>query len=200
MYLSMSSRESQSAITNISKIVIIALFALVIVISGTAWISFQPTQRCYDVCVVTLYSLQLRSGSTASDSSLASSNFTFALTNPGSTTYISSISLWSRNLTGPISYWSESNNKSGIVTLDEQTTIAWNLGNGTTTSEIEQLNQAVHSVNGPNQLNASVKNQSFTFFPVTGNETIQIINGQNCNFIISFLNGQSISGSVVAQP
>ncbi len=196
----MSSRESLIAISNISKVVIITVIGLAILIGGAVWVALQPTSLCGDgnVCTVTLDSVHLRSGTTASNSSLASSDFTFALTNPGPTTYISSISLWGGNIVEPVTYWSESSNKSGIVVLDEQTTVTWNLGNGTTTPEVEQLDQAAHSGNGPTQLKAITINQSFTFFPVTGNESIQIMKGQSYNFVINFVNGQSVSWNVVA--
>ncbi len=185
------------AVSNVGKVVIITVCLLAILIGATAWVAFQPSTRCNDLCTVIISSVHLSGGFTASNATEATSNFTFTLLNPGTSTYIGSISLSDENLSSPVTYWSTTPSKNGSLVLDEQTTITTNTGNGTV-QEIEQVQQAPRTGNGPT-LVASGTSTTFIYYPVTNSGASQIRTGQTYSFVINFANGQSVSGVVTAQ-
>jgi len=127
-----------------------------------------------NVETVTLSSATLYGGVTASASSAATSSLTISLNDPGSATTITSVSL-----TG-----------AGITTATQWQTAA---GAGTTTVNFGQA----YTAGSPNAMGPDAVT-SFTFYTWSA-ASQPILTGQTFNYVINFANGQSVSGSLIAQ-
>ena len=130
----------------------------------------------FSVKTVTVSSTTLYIGVTASATTIATSNFTFSLNNPGADTTIISISIVAQNASTPaITVW-DATPVAGLSHVDFQE----NYTKGAT--------------------NAFVGNQvsSFTLYPWT-NSSERIMVGQIYNYVIAFSNGQDVSGSLIPQ-
>ena len=119
---------------------------------------------------ITLSSATLYGGVTSDNTTLAAtSSLTFSLNNPGSATTITSVTLTGAGLTTPITTWN--------------------------------IAAAVHSssylVNNANSMTAGAVT-AFTFYPVQS-PSVPITTGQTFNYVMNFQNGQSVSGSLIAQ-
>lgn len=130
-----------------------------------------------NVQTVTLSSASLYAGVTESASTSATSSITLSLNNPGSATTITSLTLtgaWGGAVS--IAQWSTSSSASASPTL--------NFGSS-------------YQDGGPNSLlPGSVT--SFTFYP-WDTASQAITTGQTYNYVVNFANGQSVSGSLIAQ-
>ena len=156
------------------------------------------------VKTVTLASVYLYSGNLSSPSTNATAHFVFTLNNPGSMTFITSLQLtrYGVTTTGSTFY-----NGTRIETVTDGTVIGY-----VTTSSIDLTvtkwdNNSLSSSpsnsvdfrfahSGINVL-APAKVTSFTFYPEQSLHQ-RISSGQLFDYAISFQNGQSISGSLIA--
>ena len=163
-----------------------------------------------NVETVTLASAYLHSGTTASSSGPASAYLALSINNPGSTTYITFIALSSDSslptLGGPgpnttdVSLGVRTNtssssvlNRTTAVTTSSPAIEISNWQSERSSAQIINFSQ-ISSTN----LLASGKVSSFAFYPWT-QTPISIVNGSTYNYVIDFSNGQSISGSLIAQ-
>jgi hypothetical protein len=123
---------------------------------------------------VTLSSATLYGGTTATGSSPASSSLVIGFSNPGSTTYATSVTLIG----------------SGIGSI-----IAWDSSSAPSSSN----NQIVWTSAGAgiNSLPGG-EVSSFTWYPVSSSAQ-SILTGEVFNYQVDFANGQSVSGSLIAQ-
>jgi hypothetical protein len=127
---------------------------------------------------VTLSSATLNAGKTASSSSAASSSLVISLSNSCSQTilYVNSLSLTGSSIP-TITHWNRNaqpNSTSNLIVLDA------NYPSGNSIAVVP----------------ASMR--PFTFYPVS-DPTQNITRGQVYNYVLNFANGQSISGSLIAQ-
>ena len=123
---------------------------------------------------VTLDSTQpdLQLGSTASGNMNATSKLTLPINNGSCQTFIQAISLSGTNLTSPISGWSATPDSNGLIDL--------------------------YSSNSYNTISAC-STTYLSFYPVSSGSSQQIAVGETMNYLVVFANGDSISGSVIAQ-
>jgi FlaG/FlaF family flagellin (archaellin) len=155
------------------------VIATIILIAGTLVLALVVGAYTFglfgsNVKTVTLSSATLYGGVTASSIIAATSSVTVSLNNPGSATTITSITL-----TG-----------SGISTITN-----WQLAAASGTNTV---NFAATYVNGGANAMGPGAVTSFTFFPWSGSSQ-SITTGQTFNYVINFANGQSVSGSLIAQ-
>jgi flagellin-like protein len=155
------------------------VIATIILIAGTLVLALVVGAYTFglfgsNVKTVTLSSGTLYGGVTASSSVPATSSLTISLNNPGSATTISSITL-----TG-----------SGISTITQ-----WQLAAGSGTNTVNF--GATYAPGGANAMSPGSVS-SFTFFPWSSSSQ-SITTGQTFNYVINFANGQSVSGSLIAQ-
>ncbi len=123
-----------------------------------------------DVKKITLRSAILYDGITSDNITVtATSSLRFELNNPGEATNITSLTITEEGLTNPVSSWS--------ITPNAQP------GNS-------------FFVDGHNLVSAG-QIISFTVYPVQ-NPSVGILTGQTFDYTISFADGQSLSGSLVA--
>ena len=128
-----------------------------------------------NVETVTLPSANLYGGFSATSSFSASSKLVFALSSPQcSPTYLSSVTLVGSNIT-TITSWDNNSNPSS--------------GNNMINFTLSQPG---------NNILAPAKITSFTFYPESTTQQ-QIISGQVYNYVVNIANGQSVSGSLIAQ-
>jgi undecaprenyl pyrophosphate phosphatase UppP len=122
-------------------------------------------------------SATLYAGYSSNSSTPATANYSFALNNPAcSSAHIISLVLWSGNQT-MITHWDNSTNPTSASNLI-------NFG----------------SVLSANNLLPKAGATSFEYYPTVLTGSVQAISaGQVYNFVIAFDNGQSISGSWIAQ-
>ncbi len=120
---------------------------------------------------IQLVTISLSAGTTGSGSTSATSELSIALNDPSSATWITSLNLTQSKLSSPISSW------------------------GSTSSASSSINFSSNS-----GLNALQSNSiySATFYPL-GQNSESIVKGSFYNYVIVFANGQSISGSIIAQ-
>jgi len=155
------------------------VIATIILIAGTLVLALVVGAYTFglfgsNVKTVTLSSATLYGGVTASATITATSSVTFSLNNPGSATTITGISL-----TG-----------AGITTVSN-----WQVASGAGTATV---NFAQAYTNGsPNAMGPGAVT-SFTFYPWSA-ASQPILTGQTFNYVINFANGQSVSGSLIAQ-
>lgn len=127
------------------------------------------------VQTVTLSSMVLYRGVTANASTKATSSLEFSLNNPGSATTITSITLTGSNFS-PVTIWDEYPNSTSSTHI--------NFG-------------ASYLKGGENALPAS-EVTAFSFCPWTNQSETLVMEGV-FNYIINFANGQSVSGSSIAE-
>lgn len=130
-----------------------------------------------NVRTITSASITLYSGYTATTNSNANSSFTFVLNNPGCSAHLTSLSLWNNNQTLKITNWDNS-------TFDSSASNFINFSSTSLTSN----NFLPHET------------RSFTYYPVILVGPRELIsNGQVYTYVISFNNGQSVSGYLTAK-
>ena len=129
---------------------------------------------CGNVRIVTLSTATLDAGVTASPASQATSELIMSFSNPGSATTIVSVDLTGPNISA-VTLWDEYPNADSSHT---------DLG-------------AKYVDGGANSMSAN-QDTPFTFYPWT-NSSDSIVKGETYNYVISFANGQSVSGSPIAQ-
>jgi flagellin-like protein len=154
------------------------VIATIILIAGTLVLALVVGAYTFglfgsNVKTVTLSSATLYGGVSATAASAATSSLVFALNNPGSATYVTSLTL----------------SGAGIATIStwDNTTAA--TGGGNTIS--------FASSTGNNAMNAGTVS-SYTYYPSAASAE-SITTGQVFNYVINFANGQSVSGSLIAQ-
>jgi len=162
-----------------SKKGVTPVIATIILIAGTLVLALVVGAYTFglfgsNVKTVTLSSATLYGGVTASASATATSSITISLNNPGSATTITGISL-----TG-----------AGITTV---TTWQQAAASGTNTVNFGQA----YTAGSPNAMGPGAVT-SFTFYPWSA-ASQPILTGQTFNYVINFANGQSVSGSLIAQ-
>ncbi len=155
------------------------VIATIILIAGTLVLALVVGAYTFglfgsNVKTVTVSSATLYGGLSATAGSSATSSLTVALNNPGSTTYITSVTM-----TG-----------AGISTI-----ISWD--NSTLPSSSNNLIVFTGSYPGNNAMSAGAVT-SFTYYPENAAQQT-ITTGQVFNYVINFANGQSVSGSLIAQ-
>jgi flagellin-like protein len=163
-----------------SKKGVTPVIATIILIAGTLVLALVVGAYTFglfgsNVKTVTLSSATLYGGVTAWQASIATSSISLSLNNPGSASTISSLTLTGTGLGTPITIWSTTSVTGGSVNFA-----------------------------GAAGANSMLPGQvtSFTFYPVTiGTATSSqaITTGQTFNYVINFANGQSVSGSLIAQ-
>jgi hypothetical protein len=194
----------------------VLLIASIMVFAGAIYISLDIVNTVwpceFNICsgnvkTVTLASAYLYSGNLSTSSRNATASFTFSLNNPGSTTYITSLTVSSSGVT-TVSTWYNRTRSQTVINSINGTIIAFIPGSGgnlTITQWADNSEASVFSNNvnfsssdtGNNVL-GSAKATSFTFYP-EGSSAQRISAGQVFDYIISFQNGQSVSGSLIAQ-
>lgn len=131
-----------------------------------------------NVKTVTLASGTLYGGVTSSGTTNATSSLTLSLNNPGSSTYITSLTLTGTAISSVTGWCSNSDQVGGTGC----TQISWTAGGSS------------------NQMPPGVVT-SFSFFPssIAPQISQSILTGQTFDYVINFANGQSVSGSLIAQ-
>jgi len=167
----MSMRSRKRAVTPV--------IATIILIAGTLVLALVVGAYTFglfgsNVKTVTLSSATLYGGVSADPATTATSSLTLSLNNPGSATVITGITL-----TG-----------AGISTIT-----GWDTGSAQ--SAAPSLLFTPYTVNSPNAM-APGAVTSFTFYPWAA-ASQSILTGQTFNYVINFANGQSVSGSLIAQ-
>ena len=159
------------------------VIATIILIAGTLVLALVVGAYTFglfgsNVKTVTLASATLYGGVSSATATNATTSLTLALNNPGSATYISSLTLTGTAISS-ISGWCPNSDK---VAAGGCTLVAW-------------------TAVGPNNQMLPGQVTSFTFFPSSvGVQTTQsITTGQTFNYVINFANGQSVSGALIAQ-
>ena len=156
------------------------VIATIILIAGTLVLALVVGAYTFglfgsNVKTVTLASATLYGGVTADPITLATSSMTLALNNPGSASSITSLTLTGTGLNAPVTVWSTTSS---------------------TASQITFVNS--YNANSPNAMSPG-QVTSFTFYPVTLSGSVPVTTGQTFNYVINFANGQSVSGSLIAQ-
>ncbi|MHB2036550.1 MAG: archaellin/type IV pilin N-terminal domain-containing protein [Nitrososphaerales archaeon] len=162
-----------------SKRGVTPVIATIILIAGTLVLALVVGAYTFglfgsNVKTVTLSSATLYGGLSATAAKNSTSSLTVALNNPGSATYISSVTM-----TG-----------AGISTIN-----AWD--NSTDFSSSTNLVVFTASHTGNNAMGPGAVT-SFTYYPENAAQQ-SITTGQVFNYVINFANGQSVSGSLIAQ-
>ena len=135
-----------------------------------------------NVRTITVSSLTLYGGSAASGTQPATSSISLGLNNPGAATTITSLSLM------PSASFSSPNYSQSQP---------WS----TTSYSGDYINfSAPYTMGSANSVNAGSVN-TYVFYPVSksGSASEEIIANQTYNYVINFANGQSVSGSLIAQ-
>ncbi len=175
-------KNSKKAVTPViaTIILIAATIVLALVVGAYTFGLFGS-----NVKTVTLVSATLYGGVTAvaNSSSPATSSISLSLNNPGSASTISSFTLTGTALTSPITVWS---------------TAALYVNGGGNPSSTQVNFAAAYVANGANAM-APGAVSSYTFYPTTKTTATSITTGQTFNYVINFGNGQSVSGSLIAQ-
>jgi len=157
------------------------VIATIILIAGTLVLALVVGAYTFglfgsNVKTVTLSSATLYGGVSSDAATNATSSLTIALNNPGSATYITSLSLTGTAIS-TVNNWCPKGDQVGGGGC---TQVAWTAG-------------------GANNQMAPGKVTSFTFYPSNPPATQAITTGQTFNYVINFANGQSVSGSLIAQ-
>jgi flagellin-like protein len=162
-----------------SKRGVTPVIATIILIAGTLVLALVVGAYTFglfgsNVKTVTLSSATLYGGVSATGAKNATSSLTVALNNPGSASYITGVTM-----TG-----------AGIATIS-----SWD--NNTDFSAAANL--VVFTASHPgNTAMTPGSVTSFTFYPEATSQQ-SITTGQVFNYVINFANGQSVSGSLIAQ-
>jgi len=164
-------KSSKKAVTPViaTIILIAATLVLALVVGAYTFGLFGS-----NVKTVTLTSATLYGGVSAYGVTTATSSLSLALNNPGSATTISSLTLTGTGLPTPITSWS------------------------TTSGTASSVNFANTGAGSANSMNPGAVT-TFTFYPITTGSSQSITTGQTFNYVINFANGQSVSGSLIAQ-
>lgn len=143
---------------------------------ATQWTLLPNSNSGIDgnVKTVTLVSATLYGGVTASTSQAATSSLTLSLNNPGTATTITSLTLTGTGISAITSWDASSGNGSNTI----------NFG-------------AAYVAGGVNALSSNSVTP-FAFYPYSASSQ-SITTGQTFNYVITFANGQSVSGSLIAQ-
>jgi len=160
------------------------VIATIILIAGTLVLALVVGAYTFglfgsNVKTVTLSSATLYGGVSATTTAAATSSLVFALNNPGSATYVTTLTL----------------SGAGIATINswDNSTAAQVAGN--------TIPFGAGHTNPPctdcNVMNAGTVS-SFTYYPEAA-AAEAITTGQVFNYVINFANGQSVSGSLIAQ-
>ena len=168
-------------VTNSQRRGVTPVIATIILIAGTLVLALVVGAYTFglfgsNVKTVTLSSATLYGGVSSDAATNATSSLTLALNNPGSATYITSLSLTGTAIT-TVNSWCPNGDKVGAGGCVQ---VAWT------------------AVGINNQMSPG-KVTSFTFFPSNPPTTQPITTGQTFNYVINFANGQSVSGSLIAQ-
>ena len=157
------------------------VIATIILIAGTLVLALVVGAYTFglfgsNVKTVTLSSATLYGGVTADPATISTSSLTISLNNPGSATTITSVTITGSGIS-PVNAW-DTTSASGAAA----NTINFGLG---------------YTAGNPNAM-APGTVTSFTFYPwVVASQSI--LTGQTFNYVINFANGQSVSGSLIAQ-
>jgi len=159
-----------------SKKAVTPVIATIILIAGTLVLALVVGAYTFglfgsNVKTVTVSSATLYGGTPAIGAGLATSSFTMSLNNPGSASTITSLTLTGTGLGSPISLWSVTTDTGGSVNFN--------------------------AIAGPNSMLPG-QVSSFTLYPI-GVAGQTITTGQTFKYVIHFANGQSVSGSLIAQ-
>jgi FlaG/FlaF family flagellin (archaellin) len=163
-----------------SNVAVQPVIATIILIAGTLVLALVVGAYAFglfgsNVKTVTLVSATLFGGVTASAATTATSSLAITLNNPGSATTVTSLTMTGSGINSTITQWDFSGN-SGANTIDFGST---------------------YSVGGQNAINPGLVS-SLTYYPFSDSSQ-PILTGQTFNYVINFANGQSVSGSLVAQ-
>ncbi len=155
------------------------VIATIILIAGTLVLALVVGAYTFglfgsNVKTVTLSSGTLYGGVSSDPATTATSSLTLSLNNPGSATVITGITL-----TG-----------AGISTIT-----GWDTATGP--SAAPSLQFTGYTAGNPNAMSPGAVS-SFTFYPWASTSQ-SILTGQTFNYVITFANGQSVSGSLIAQ-
>jgi hypothetical protein len=156
------------------KLGILALTVAIVILS-IFFVSGSSQYCCINnVQVIAIRSATLEPGPTESSASQTTATFAFSIYNPGSITYIRSLTLWSTSLSsGPVNITS------------------W-VNEGNPTSSI------IFSVNSSANTLASGKTTDFTYRPQT-QTSVNIMSKQTYDYLFKFANGQWLNGSLTVQ-
>jgi len=174
-------------------ILVIMVVAVVIGSSSLYVMNADPcliTECNATATTITVGSVTLFSGVTASNSSQAIANLFMTINNPGKTTYVSSLSLsgaWAVNNDANTTHEASTTTSESVTSIVITTwQDAWN-----STSAIIFSTDFAASELRANHLTP------MTFYPRTSSPE-NILQGERYNFAINFTNGESISGSLIA--
>jgi len=156
------------------------VIATIILIAGTLVLALVVGAYTFglfgsNVKTVTLSSATLYGGVAAYGAGQATSSISLSINNPGSATTVTSITLTGTGLGNPITLWSTTS------TTDNSVNFA-----------------AAYVTNGANAMLPG-QVSSFTYYPMSTTSAQPITTGQTFNYVINFANGQSVSGSLIAQ-
>ena len=166
---------------DLKKKAVTPVIATIILIAGTLVLALVVGAYTFglfgsNVKTVTLSSATLYGGVSADPVTTATSSLTLSLNNPGSASAITSLTLTGTGLQSPITTWSGVPNAGGaqIVFVNSYDSLS------------------IYNALSPGQVT------SYTFYPSTS-ASVPITTGQTFNYVINFANGQSVSGSLIAQ-
>jgi flagellin-like protein len=160
------------------------VIATIILIAGTLVLALVVGAYTFglfgsNVKTITLTSGNLAAGVTGSSTVAATAYLTMSLNNPGADTYVSSLTLTSSSLTSSIVSWCAPTSSGGAPAAG-CTAIVF------TADTV-----------GANDVGAG-KVTPMTFYPQSSS-SVPITSGQTFNYVINFANGQSVSGSLLAE-
>jgi hypothetical protein len=158
------------------------------------------------VKTITLSSAYLYSGQAATNSAFATSSLLISFNNPGSNTRITSLVLWSGSTTTTNRFY----NGTQFYPAGNGTIFVAVSGGGTNVTMITSWDNSTQPSSAGNlilfnssQLGNNVLSSgrvaSFTYYPESFGSPLLIAKGQIFNYAVSFSNGDSISGSLIAQ-
>jgi len=176
-----------------SKRGVTPVIATIILIAGTLVLALVVGAYTFglfgsNVKTVTLSSATLYGGTAASSAAVGTSSLTFSLNNPGSNSYITSITVTGAGLLTPITAWDNSSAIRG-------STNTVNFGSASMAANGCPTPTWNNNVLCPGQVS------SFTLYLEQGasNPGVAITTGQTFNYVMNFQNGQSVSGALIAQ-
>jgi flagellin-like protein len=169
-----------------SKKGVTPVIATIILIAGTLVLALVVGAYTFglfgsNVKTVTLSSATLYGGASATGALIATSNLVFSLNNPGSATFITTLTMTGSGIS-TITAWDNSTAASSGSNLVSATFAAGHTSPPCTDCGI--------------MLAGTVS--SFTFYPENAAQQ-QLTTGQVFNYVVNFANGQSVSGSLIAQ-
>jgi flagellin-like protein len=156
------------------------VIATIILIAGTLVLALVVGAYTFglfgsNVKTITLTSGNLAAGVTGNSTKSPSAYLTMSLNNPGADTYISSLTLTSSSLSSSIITWAPVAGTTGCTA-------------GSFTADSTSFNDV-----------GAGKVSPLTFYPCPASDQVPITSGQTFNYVINFANGQSVSGSLLAE-